>query len=256
MSVGYPLFSALFGAWWSFTLLPAFSKFHMSHPLQLADRSAGLIWSEVKPIPPNRMGQCHGTHLFSAECNTWQLASLKWWYMQDKMLWAAFFLAVATNIRYHEGLEPPLLWPPGVWPWQKAWKAWCHLSSCNVHHSGRPWTRFDHAAPVPSFNHKHGHCTACRMCWDLILVWITSGVAIHSVWLPACCSKLLSIIPMSLSDEGYGQLGLPHAEDGHSRALCPACWWYCLLTSWNNSFDQRMMIAVAADPWTSNGLTS
>jgi len=46
-------------------------------PLRLADQSVGLIRSKVQPIPLNRMGQMHGTHLFSAECNTWQLGSLK-----------------------------------------------------------------------------------------------------------------------------------------------------------------------------------
>jgi hypothetical protein len=34
--------------------------------------------------------------------------------MQDKMLWDAFFLLVTTNKRYHGGLEPPSLWPPGI----------------------------------------------------------------------------------------------------------------------------------------------
>jgi hypothetical protein len=131
------------------------------------------------------MGQCQGTHLFSAECNTWQLASLKWRYMQEKMLWAAYFLAVATNIRHHEGLGPPSLWPPQHSTMVETLKSVGHLTSYTVHPSGRPCTWFDQPAPVPSFSFKHvlvcGHCTACRMCWDLILARIASSVPIRSV---------------------------------------------------------------------------
>jgi len=70
-----------------------------------------------------------------------------------------------------------------------------HLSSCNVHPGGGPWTTYNHAVPVPSFSYNHilacDHCNACRMCWDRIFARITSSVAIRPVCNTSMAASML-----------------------------------------------------------------
>ena len=200
LSVGYPMLSALLGAWWSFTLLPASPKFCPTppppSPLQLADRSAGFIWSEVKPVPPNRMGQCHGIQSFSADYKRWQLANPRWWCMQDKTLWAAFYSSCRHKHQISWRSWSSFIMAPRHMTLAETLRSVGHVSTCTVHPSGRPWTRFDHAAQLLLSPMSMSLPVATALPAECAKIGqIASSAAIHSI----CNTSMAASMPQQAS---------------------------------------------------------